>query len=93
MDKQLKKKTWTVKRIATYGGIAVLVFFVSYQVIFADRRSKLKIEKDKITISEVKRGEFKEYIPQTGIVEPLCDLRLSSPGRGGSCPFPNRPAR
>ncbi len=78
MDKQLKKKTWTIKRIATYGGIALLVFFISYQVIFADRRSKLKIEKDKITISEVKRGEFKEYIPQTGIVEPSRTVYLDA---------------
>ena len=70
MDKKLEKKTWTLKRIATFGGIAVLIVFISYQLIFADRRSKLKIEKDKITISEVKRGEFKEYIPQTGTVEP-----------------------
>ncbi|MGC3947659.1 MAG: HlyD family efflux transporter periplasmic adaptor subunit [Chryseolinea sp.] len=70
MDKQLKKKKWTVKKIATYGGIAVFVIFVGYQFIFADRRSKLKIEKDKITIAEVKRGQFKEYIPQTGTIEP-----------------------
>ena len=70
MDKQIKKKFWTLKRIATYSGISVLVIFISYQFIFADRRSKLKIEKDKITISEVKMGQFKEYIPQTGTVEP-----------------------
>jgi HlyD family secretion protein len=70
MDKQLKKKYWTLKRIATYGGIAALVSFVAYQFIFADRRSTYKTEKDKITISEVKKGEFKEYIPQTGTVEP-----------------------
>lgn len=70
MDKKLVKKTWTVKRIATYSGIALLVFFVSYQFIFADRRSKLKVEKDKITISTVAMGEFKEFIPNTGTVEP-----------------------
>jgi HlyD family secretion protein len=70
MDKQLKKKKWTVKKIATYGGIAVFVIFVGYQFIFADRRSKLKIDKDKITIADVKRGQFKEYIPQTGTIEP-----------------------
>ena len=78
MDKQLKKKTWTVKRIATYGGIGLFVVFISYQIIFADRRSKLKIEIDKITISEVKRGEFKEYIPQTGIVEPSRTVYLDA---------------
>jgi HlyD family secretion protein len=70
MDKKIKKKTWTVKRVATYGGIGLFVIFVAYQFIFADRRSKLKIEKDKITIADVKRGEFKEYIPQTGTIEP-----------------------
>ncbi len=78
MDKKIEKKTWTLKRIATIGGIGLFVFFVSYQFIFADRRSKLKIEKDKITISEVKRGEFKEYIPQTGIVEPSRQVFLDA---------------
>ncbi len=53
-----------------YGGAVLVVLLVAYQLIFADRRSKLKVEQDKITIAEVKRGEFKEFIPQTGIVEP-----------------------
>ena len=70
MDKKIAKKTWTVKRVATYGGIGLLVAFIAYQFIFADRRSKLVVEKDKITISEIKMGQFKEYIPQTGEVQP-----------------------
>jgi HlyD family secretion protein len=78
MDKQIKKKYWSMKRIATYGGISILVLFVSYQFIFADRRSKLKVEKDKITISTVAKGEFKEYIPQTGIVEPSRTVYLDA---------------
>jgi HlyD family secretion protein len=78
MDKQLKKKTWTVKRIATYGGIALFTVFIGYQFIFADRRSKLKIEKDKITISTVQRGVFQEFIPQTGLVEPSHTVYLDA---------------
>jgi HlyD family secretion protein len=78
MDRKIEKKFWTLKRIATYGGITTLVVFVGYQFIFADRRSKLKIEKDKITISEVKRGEFKEFIPQTGIVTPSRTVYLDA---------------
>ena len=78
MDKKIKKKIWTVKRVATYGGIAIFVSFVLYQFIFADRRSKLKIERDKITIAEVKRGEFKEYIPQTGTIEPSRTVYLDA---------------
>src|SRR6188768_663456 len=78
MDKQIKKKKWTVKKVATYGGIALFVSFVGYQFIFADRRQTLKIEKDKITISEVSRGVFQEFIPQTGTVEPSRTVYLDA---------------
>ena len=78
MDKVIKKKQWTVKKVATYLGIAVFVMFIGYQFIFADRRSKLNIERDKITISEVKRGVFQEFIPQTGTVEPSRTVYLDA---------------
>ncbi len=78
MDRKIDKKFWTLKRVGTYGGIMVLVLFIVYQFIFADRRSTLKTEKDKITLSEVKRGEFKEWIPQTGIVAPARTVYLDA---------------
>lgn len=78
MDKKIAKKTWTLKRIATWGGGALLIIFIGYQFIFADRRSKLKIERDKITVSEVKRGVFQEFIPQTGTVEPSRTVYLDA---------------
>lgn len=78
MDKKIAKKNWTVKKIAMYGGISLLVIFVAYQFIFADRRSTFKTEKDKLTISTVQRGEFKEFIPQTGTVEPSRTVYLDA---------------
>lgn len=78
MDKKIDKKFWTIKRIATYGGIALLVGFIAYQFIFADRRSTFKTDKDKLTISTVQRGEFKEFIPQTGTVEPARTVFLDA---------------
>nr|MBP9926023.1 efflux transporter periplasmic adaptor subunit [Cyclobacteriaceae bacterium] len=78
MDKKIAKKNWTLKKIATYGGIALLVFFIAYQFIFADRRSTFKTDKDKLTISTVQRGEFKEFIPQTGTVEPARTVYLDA---------------
>lgn len=78
MDRQIKKSKWTVKRIATYGGITLFVAFVGYQILFADRRSRLKVEKDKITISTVQRGVFQEFIPQTGTVEPSRTVYLDA---------------
>lgn len=78
MDRKIKKKKWTLKRIATYGGIAIFASFVAYQILWADRRSRLRVERDKITISEVKRGVFQEFIPQTGIVEPSRTVKLDA---------------
>ncbi len=78
MDKKIKKKRFTVKKVSTYFGIVALVVFVAYQFIFADRRSTFKTEKDKVTISDVKMGEFKEYIPQTGSVEPARTVYLDA---------------
>ena len=70
MDRKIEKKFWTLKRAGTYGGITWSSFLLAISLFLPDRRAKVKIEKDKITISEVKRGEFKEFIPQTGIVQP-----------------------
>src|SRR5688572_4476205 len=78
MDKKIAKKNWTLKRIATFGGIGLFVVFIAYQFIFADRRSRLKVEKDKITISTVSRGVFLEFIPQTGTVEPSRTVYLDA---------------
>ncbi|MBS1491366.1 MAG: HlyD family efflux transporter periplasmic adaptor subunit [Bacteroidetes bacterium] len=78
MDKKIEKKRFTVKKILTYTGSTALVVFIAYQFIFADRRSKLKTDKDKLTISEVKMGLFKEYIPQTGTVEPARTVYLDA---------------
>lgn len=78
MDKKIAKKKWTVKKILTYGGGSLLIIFVAYQLIYADRRSKLKVEKDKITIGEVRRGVFQEFIPQTGTVEPSRTVYLDA---------------
>lgn len=78
MDKKIKKKTWTIKRISTILGITLLVVFVGYQLLFADRRSKLNVEKEKITIASVKRGVFQEFIPQTGTVEPSVTFYLDA---------------
>ena len=70
MDRKIKKKRWTVKRLGMLaGGMALLVLIV-YQLGFGDKRSKLNIDIDKITFATVKRGEFTEFIPQTGTIQP-----------------------
>ena len=78
MDKIIQKKKWPFKRIAAYSVVALFLIFIGYQVLFADRRSTLKVAKDNITVAEVKRGIFQEFIPQTGTVEPSRTVYLDA---------------
>ncbi len=70
MDRQIEKKKWTTKRITIYSSIAIFVLFVLY-IFFSDKSSKLNIDKERLSISEVKHAPFQEFIPITGMVEPL----------------------
>lgn len=78
MDRKIKKKKWTAKRILTFGGGALVVAFVLYQLIWADHRSTYNVDKEKITQASVRNGIFQDYIPQTGIVEPSVTFFLDA---------------
>lgn len=78
MDKQIKKKFWSRQRILlTLGGV-LFASFAAYSLLFADRRSTLNAEKDKMTISQVTNGTFDEFIVVTGVVLPLRIIRLDA---------------
>ena len=70
MDRKIKKKVWTFKRISLYTFALILVSFVLYSFFFADKRSKLNVDLEKITIAEVNYGVFQDFIPVTGTVLP-----------------------
>ena len=70
MDRKIKKNKWTIKRIAMFVGGAALLSLIVYQLALSYRRSKLNVDPDKMTFAEVSRGEFTEFIPQTGTVQP-----------------------
>lgn len=78
MDRKIKKKKWTAKRIISILFGVLFLSFIVYTFGFSDRRLKLNIDANKATISTVKRGEFTEYIPQTGIVIPSRTVYLDA---------------
>ena len=78
MDRQIKKKKWTLKRISIFTISGVFVIFVFYNIIFGDHSSKLNVKKERITISTVERGLFQEFIPVTGNVVPIKTFYLDA---------------
>jgi HlyD family secretion protein len=70
MDKVIKKKKWTLKKILYILGGAAVLGLIVFQIGWADKRSRLKVDLEKMTIATVNRGVFQEFIPQTGAVVP-----------------------
>ena len=71
MDRKVEKKKWILKKIIYLSGGSLFLLFVFYVFIFADQRSSLNVEKERITISTVAYEPFQEFIPITGTVLPI----------------------
>lgn len=78
MDKPIQKKRWTTRNILLISAGALFTGFVLYNVVLGDTRSTLNVERDKITISNVERGVFQEFIPVTGTVQPQRTIYLDA---------------
>lgn len=78
MDKKIKKKTWTLKRIGMVaGGIFIVGLFI-YSFIFMDVRSTLNVDKEKLTISTVQEDSFQEFVQETGTLQPIQTVYLDA---------------
>ncbi|MBL7930880.1 MAG: HlyD family efflux transporter periplasmic adaptor subunit [Bacteroidia bacterium] len=78
MDRAIPKKKWTRKKIVTIVVAAFIVFLISASVYYTSGGSKLNVDTQRISISEVKRGPFKEFIPVNGIVLPISTIYLDA---------------
>ncbi|MEP2025026.1 MAG: efflux RND transporter periplasmic adaptor subunit [Reichenbachiella sp.] len=78
MDKKIKKKKWTVGKISSISFGALFVSFILYNFIFADKGSKLNVSAEKINVSDVMKGQFREFIPVDGNVMPIKTIRLDA---------------
>ena len=70
MDRKIEKKPLYKRRNFQLGVGGGIIFLILIILILSDTGSKLNVEKDKITISEVKMGDFQEFIPVTGNILP-----------------------
>ena len=78
VDRIIEKKTWTTKRILTLAGILAIVLLISGSYYFTSGKSRLNVDTERITISEVRKGPFKEFIPVNGIVLPVSTIYLDA---------------
>lgn len=78
MDRVIIKKKWTTKKILTIAGITAIVLLIFASWYFTSGKSRLNVEAERVTISEVKKSTFQEFIPVNGIVQPVATIYLDA---------------
>lgn len=78
MDRVIEKKRWSTKRIMTIAGITGLVLLIAGSIYFTSGKSKLNVDTERLTVSDIKKGPFQEFIPVNGVVLPRTTIYLDA---------------
>jgi HlyD family secretion protein len=78
MDRVIEKKGWGKKRIMLVTGIVAVIALIIASWYFTSGKSRLNVNTDRITISEIKQGPFQEFIPVNGVILPVTTIYLDA---------------
>jgi HlyD family secretion protein len=78
MDRQIEKKKWPLKRILAWTISSLIVALIVWSIYINSGGNKLNVNTDRISISEVIKGPFTEYIPINGVVLPITTIYLDA---------------
>jgi HlyD family secretion protein len=62
----------------TIAGVTAIATLVAGSIYFTSGKSKYNAPIDRITISEIKKGPFQEFIPVNGVIMPLTTIYLDA---------------
>lgn len=78
MDRVIEQKTWNKKRIALASGCSAIILLIASSYYFTSGDSRLNVDRERISIFEVKEGDFREFIPVNGTVLPVSSIFLDA---------------
>ncbi len=78
VDRKIERKGWNKRHTMIAAAIALIALLIFLSIYFTSARSRLKVDAERITISQVKSGEFQEIIPVNGIVLPVTTIYLDA---------------
>jgi len=78
MDRQIKKKKWTLKRIL-WILLGIFILGAVIMIVVSEKGgTKLNVQRERLTISTIRRGPFQEFIAVTGNVIPIRTVYLDA---------------
>ncbi len=66
----------------TIGGVAAIVLLIAGVYYSTSGKSRLDVDPERITIAEIKKGPFQEFIPVNGVVMPINTIYLDAADGG-----------
>jgi len=78
MDRRIERKLITPQRIAIAAGALVLIAVTAYAYVHYGLTRTLTVGSERVTVSKVSYGTFREYIPVTGNVVPRTTIYLDA---------------
>lgn len=78
VDRKIEKKRWNQKRVLTIVGVVTLISLICASWYFTSGKSRLNVDPERITISEVQKGPFQEFIPVNGVIMPITTIYLDA---------------
>src|SRR5215470_12575508 len=78
MDKRIERKLVTPQRIAIAAGVLLLIAVSAYAYVHYGLTRTLTVGSERVTVSKVSYGTFREYIPVTGNVVPRTTIYLDA---------------
>ncbi len=76
MDRAIPKKKWPASKIMLLAGGGGFIALIIYLFSASGGGTRLSVDPSRISIAQVEEGEFQEYIPITGAVQPHTTVYL-----------------
>lgn len=76
MDRIIIRKKWHAKKIIAFISIPLFVVTVASYLLLRDYSSRMNVDTNKLSVCEVKKAPFIEYIAVTGAIEPYQTIYL-----------------
>jgi len=78
MDRRLEKKRPTAAKVAAVAALTLVGAWLAWRFIQSSGTATYRVDRDRVTISRVERGQFDDFIPIRGNVTPLRTVYLDA---------------
>lgn len=78
MDKIIEPKKGIQRKHVIWGAGTILFIYLILKIVLGDHSPAFRVERDRLTISDVEEGMFSDYISVIGQVEPIATIYLDA---------------